>query len=134
VSAEWVAGRHIAIVPVSAMDSETAEALGYAAKLAPRVLAVHIRQASDADRIEDAWTASGTSLPLIVVDASGGDSAMAFHQALEVLKRTEPLNRITVVLPSHRAPSAALVDWCNALKPGSAVVVRQMPAGPEGAS
>jgi hypothetical protein len=108
------------------MDEETTEALTYAASLAHQVLAVHIREASDARSIENEWTQSGTCLPLVVVDASGGDCAIAFRRALEVLRRSELLDQITVVVPANRAPGTGLGDWRDALTSGSAVIVRRM--------
>src|SRR5262245_45345106 len=39
----FVSDSHLAVVPVSALDSPTNDALAYAATLAPRVIAIHLR-------------------------------------------------------------------------------------------
>ena len=127
--------RHVAVVPVAAVDDQTNHALTYATTLAPQVLAVHIRtlKGRQAQGIEDAWERSGASLPLLIVDASSVSSANAFRRALDVLMRTEQLDRITVVVPSHppdhQAHESDVTTWCNALRGQQRIVVRHTPAG-----
>jgi hypothetical protein len=115
--------RHLAVVPVSTFDADTAEALTYAATVAPSVLAVHIRHFADAERIEQAWAKQAMLSPLVVVDATDGDCALAFRQALDVVGRTQGLDQITVVLPRIRQDS----DWRHTLTSGSSVTVQRLP-------
>jgi hypothetical protein len=118
----------LAVVAVSASDSHTAEALEYAASLAPQVLAVHIRRSTDATALEAAWSKAAASPPLIVVDAPDGDCASAFQRALRVLLRTEVSAQITVVLP----PGRERQDWRDTLRCPTPVVIRRMPDAPLG--
>jgi hypothetical protein len=108
----------VAVVPVSALDSDTSEALEYAATLSPRVVAIHLRTVA-ADALEREWSARGERSPLVVVDVSGNDSARAFRRVLDVLERSQQLNQITVVLPAAR--DLDLGDWSSASH-GRAVV------------
>jgi hypothetical protein len=117
--------KELAVVPVAAADLRTREALRYAASLAPRVLALCVRdqRSSRMGALEREWRQAATSEPLVIVDAAAADCATAFCQALEVLRRTESLEQITVVLPAQ----SGATDWWDALQSGSALVVRQTP-------
>jgi hypothetical protein len=125
---------HIALVPVSAVDSQIGQALTYAATLAPQVLAVHLRtdERGQTEAIEDEWTRSGARLPLLILEASRGDSAGAFRRAVEVLKRTQRVDQITIVLPwyppGNRGPEVQAATWCAELQGQRGIAVRQMPA------
>jgi hypothetical protein len=100
----------------------TTEALAYAAVVAPRVLALHIRPSGDSE-IEQAWASRGSTLPLVIVDADNRDCAHAFDQAMQVLLRTEQLEQITVVVPAR----GELGDWRDAVSAGHSVVVERLP-------
>ena len=102
---------HLAVVPVSALDSPTNDALAYAATLAPRVIAIHLRTVA-AETLEREWSSKGERSPLVVVDVSGPDSARAFRRVLDVLERSQQLQQITVVLPSER--DLDLSEWSSA--------------------
>jgi hypothetical protein len=88
------------------------------------VLAVYLGAAEDAQAggIEDEWTQSRAKLPLIIVDASQDDNAGAFRQCLDVLKRTDRPDLITVVIPADAA------GWCEELRGQPGIDVRQTPA------
>ena len=126
---------HIAVVPVSAVDSHLGQVLTYAATLAPQVLAVHLRthERGQTEAIEDEWTRSGATLPLLILEASRGDMAGAFLRVVEVLKRTRRADRITIVLPSYPPATGGremqAATWCAQLHGQRGIAVRQMPAG-----
>ena len=121
---------HVAVVPVSAVDSATTEALRYAATLAPNVLAIHIREPDDPDALEAVWVQAEASSPLVVMDAPDGDYARAFGRALDVLVRSEQRCQIAVVVPfGHQR-----MDWRDACRFPSAVIFTRTAAGWEGRS
>jgi len=105
---------HLAVVPVAALDERTSAALEYAATVAPRVLAIHLRTVP-AETLESDWSSCGSRAPLVIVDASAG----GLRHILEVLEHSQQLEQITVVLPSER--NVDLSDW-SAAEPGRAVV------------
>jgi hypothetical protein len=107
---------HIAVVPVAEFNGQLGRALDYAGTLAPRVLAIHI-----GDEIDPSWDRHTSQVPLVVIDAPPRDRA-ALVQALEVLRRTEQADLITVVLP---AGSPAAVE--PSLVCGRGIIVRSVP-------
>jgi hypothetical protein len=111
-----VTDAHLAVVPVSALDEPTSAALEYAATLAPRVLAIHLRTVA-AEALERDWPAFGQRSPLVIVDPSAG----GLRRVLEVLEHSQKLDQITVVLPTER--DQHLSDW-SAAEPGRQVVAR----------
>jgi len=108
-----VTDAHLAVVPVSVLDAPTSEALDYAATLAPRVMAIHLRTVA-AETLERDWSSRA---PLVIVDASVG----GLRHVLEVLEHSQQLDQITVVLPTER--DLDLSDW-SAAEPGRQVVAR----------
>jgi hypothetical protein len=122
----------LAVVPISGVDHQTDEALNYAVTLAPRVLAVCLRNGHNpqADRIADEWSSTVARPPLVIADAPSGDQAGALRRVLDVLKRTEQLDLITVVIPSASPGDGAA--WCEGLRGQPGVVVRQTPPGAAG--
>ena len=107
---------HLAVVPVTALDERTNAALEYAATLAPRVLAIHLRTVA-AEALERDWSAFSQRSPLVIVDPSAG----GLRRVLEVLEHSQQLEQITVVLPSER--ELDLSEW-SAAEPGRKVVAQ----------
>ena len=62
-----VSDAHLAVVPVAALDAPTSDALEYAARLAPRVLAIHVRTVA-VETLEREWLMFGQRSPLVIVD------------------------------------------------------------------
>ena len=122
----------LAVVPVSAVDYQTDKALKYAVTLAPRVLAVHLRNdgCGQTEGIEDQWSTDLSRPPLVIADAPRGDRAAALRRVLDVLKRTEQLTLITVVIPSASPGDGAA--WGDGLQGQPGVIVRQTPPGSPG--
>jgi hypothetical protein len=116
---------HVAVVPVLTIDDETSEALSFAARLAPSVFAVHICQSHEPDGLQIAWSQTGMSEPLIVVESAGLDYAKVFERTMQVLLREDALQEITVVVPSQQN-----ADWRDGLRSAGSVVVRRMPGRP----
>jgi hypothetical protein len=129
-----LAARHLAVVPICSVDSETLRTLTYAASLARHVFAIHIRGAGDSARLQDEWSQRGECLPLLVVDASSNDRAQTFCRAIEALKRSEQPEQITVVLPPREGVGSGVEDWRDSLASDAAVVVRRMPGRPNRAT
>ena len=125
---------HIALVPVATVDSQVGQALTYAATLTPQVLGVHVRShpRGRAEAIEDEWTRSGATLPLLVLEPPHGDTAGAFRRAVELLKRTELVDQITIVIPSYppddRHQQLQVAAWCAELQGQRGIAIRQTPA------
>jgi hypothetical protein len=89
-------------VVVTACDDQTARALRYAGTLAPRVVAVHLRdaEAGQAEDLESCWAQHQPSVPLVALDASVDDRPGHLLRALRVLRRSEPADLITLLMPA----------------------------------
>lgn len=121
------ATRHIAVVVVADLDAQTARALNYASTLAPHVLAVHVREAEPHQvcRFEASWARLEPRVPLVVLDVSPGDGEDPLLRTLDVLRRTQQADLITLVMPP-RSAGARVPSWIGALAtPG--IVVRDTP-------
>ena len=116
---------HIAVVPLSCVDDRAERALDYAARLAPRVLALHVRDRRRRDGVEAAWATLAPGVPLVVLDAAARDRQGALRRALDILRRSEQVDLITVVIPPREVPGHGLVPaWAGALRgPGIAVTL-----------
>ena len=132
------ASKHIAVVPVVGLDQPAEHALEYAGRLAPRVLAVHVREPQDgrARELEQAWASRAPAVPLMILDGSAADWVRSFLKALDALRRTAQADLITVVVPprwsgarpeSRQGPSAVgALRLALRRRPG--VVVRSLPS------
>jgi hypothetical protein len=128
--------RHIAVVPVADLDGYTESALDYAATLAPRVVAVHVRQ--DPCDFEARWAALSPTASLLVIDTPASQWQTPFVRAVTALKRTGQADLVTVVVPpaaqggqDRRRPwlsSAAALRLALGLHPG--IVVSNAPRQP----
>jgi hypothetical protein len=128
--------RHIAVVPVADLERHTEIALDYAATLAPRVVAVHVRH--DACDFEARWAALSPTASLVVIDTPVPQWKTPFVRAVNALKRTEQADLITVVVPpaAHsgqdrrrpRLSSAAALRLALGINPG--IVVSNAPRQP----
>lgn len=126
---------HIAVVPVAALDVRAARALEYAGTLTPHVLAVHVRDAEpeQARQLEATWADLAPPVPLFVLDTSPRDGRHPLAQALDVLRRTQRADLITVVMPP-RSPvpqpqEQRLYAWVGAVH-GPGIVITDTPDGP----
>jgi hypothetical protein len=117
---------HLAVVPVVGLDQQAEHALEYAGRLAPRVLAVHVREteAGATRDFEAAWSRRAPTVPLMILDGSAGGWQRPFLKALDALRRSAPADLITVVVPP---PSSGALELALRRHPG--VVVRGLPAG-----
>ena len=132
------APKHIAVVPVVGLDQRAAYALECAGRLAPRVLAVHVRGPEDGrvHELEATWAKRAPTVPLLILDGSAGDWERPFLRALDALRRTAQADLITVVVPprwsgarpdSRQGPSAVgALRLALRRRPG--VVVRSLPS------
>jgi hypothetical protein len=120
-----VTDAHLAVVPVLSLDAPTSDALEYAATVAPRVLAIHLRSVA-AETLERNWSSHGERPPLVIVEPSAG----GLRRVLEVLEHSQQLEQITVVLPRDR--DLDLAEW-SAAEPGRQVVAFSLrpPVEPE---
>jgi hypothetical protein len=103
----WASPGHIAVVPVRGLDRQTEQALQYAGKLSARVLAIHVQEhGNPSEQLEILWARTASDIPLLVIDAPAREWRHRFMLALEVLRRTEQADLITVVIPRQptRAP------------------------------
>jgi hypothetical protein len=119
---------HLALVPVLEADERAERAVSYAERLAPRVLAVHIRQRplDRARGLEQTWARRLPRVPLMVLDGSTGDWEGSFLAALDALRWTEKADAITVVMAD--ASSADAVSSLHlALRCRPGVTVRWLP-------
>jgi hypothetical protein len=116
---------HLAVVPVVGLDQQAEHALEYAGRLAPQVLAVHVREAGDGRtrEFEDAWAKRAPAVPLMILDGSAGGWERPFLKALDALRRSARADLITVVVPP---PSSGALQLALGRQPG--VVVRGLPA------
>ena len=132
------APRHIAVVPVVGLDQPAEHALEYAGRLAPQVLAVHVREpeAGPARELAETWARCAPTVPLMILDGSAAGWERSFLQALDALRRSARAELITVVIPprsstarpgSGQAPSA-VGALRLALQRRRGVVVRSLPA------
>ena len=122
---------HIAVVPMWAVDDQTQRALNFATTLAPAVIAIHVREreASEQNRIEESWANTKPMLPLVIVDVDDGhDWSIAFAQAIEMLKRTEQVDLITVVVPASASRAQPLPSWTGTLSGQPGIVVTLAPS------
>ena len=120
--------RHIAVVVMADLDAQTARALKYASTLTPHVLAVHVREAERQPvcRFEESWARLESRVPLVVLDPSPGDGEDPLLQTLDVLRRTQQADLITVVMPP-RSAGARVRSLIGALATRG-IVVRDTPA------
>lgn len=93
-----MSGGHIAVVPVSSVDTHAQAALEYAAARAPQVVALHLRTHAN-HTFEAEWQSRLAALPLVIVDVPNGDRTAALERALTILQRAEQPDRITLVVP-----------------------------------
>jgi hypothetical protein len=91
--------KHIAVVPVAGMDDPTKRALAYAGTLAPHVLAVHLREDDRADDLTQTWATHEAEVPLVVLDARPHERQRVLLRMLELLRRTEGADLVTLVVP-----------------------------------
>jgi hypothetical protein len=110
---------HLAVVPVAALDASTQRALRYAATLAGRVVALHVAD-GPATQLADDWHTQAHDVPLVLLEYAACDSDVLL-QAIEILKRTEGVDRVTVVVPSATGDA----NLARVVRPG--VVVREVP-------
>jgi hypothetical protein len=108
---------HIAVVPVTGLDTPTERALAYAGRLAPRVLAVHLRdgEGDRADDVERTWAVREARVPLVVLDARPHERQRVLRRMLELLRRSEAADLITLVVPpgagvAERLPRGVVVQ------------------------
>jgi hypothetical protein len=91
--------RHIAVVPVADLNGHTQTALDYAATLAPRVVAVHVRR--HPGDFEARWAERSPTASLVVIETPSSTWTSPFVEAVTTLKRTEQARLVTVVVPRH---------------------------------
>ncbi|MDQ3811830.1 MAG: hypothetical protein M3336_16225, partial [Chloroflexota bacterium] len=130
--------KHLALVPVVAVDGPAQRALEYAARLAQQVLAVHVRQAGDGPgrEFEATWATRLPAVPLMIVDGSAGDWERSFLEAIDSLRRTGEADLITVVFPpsacarqaASTRPASAAMGLRMALRRRPGVVVWSLPS------
>ncbi len=84
-------GRHIALVPVFAGDSR--QALEFAARVAPEVIAVGFERRPELE----------LSVPLVIVESRERSWNQSVERVIALLKRRERPDRITLVLPESLA-------------------------------
>lgn len=105
---------HLAVVPVTHLDAQTDRALRYASTLSARVVALHIA-ADGAPGFAERWAARGSTVPLVVLHSPH----RRLPRAIDVLRRSQRADRVTLVLPEGSTPGVL----------GSGVVVRAVPGG-----
>jgi hypothetical protein len=93
---------HIAVVPVGAVGDLSRHALDYASRVAPRVLAVHVRNGQPMD-VQADWEAQARDVPLVVLETSDHDWKSALVGVLRHIKKKERPDLITVVVPRSSA-------------------------------
>ena len=124
-------------MPVAALDRETERALEYAGTLAPRVVAVHLRESEDGQGggLADAWADREPLVPLVVVDYAERDWTGSLLRVMDVLRRTETTERITVVVPAGLgvagSESGPVRTWAEPLS-AAGIAVRITPPSRRG--
>ncbi|MEV7776952.1 APC family permease [Kitasatospora sp. NPDC088351] len=92
--------RHLAVVPVAALDLPGMRALAYAASLQQPVLAVHVSPTEEeAERFRGYWRLWGDHLPLEVMLSPYRAIVAPLVNYLEALHRQRPDVTLTVILP-----------------------------------
>jgi amino acid transporter len=99
--------RHLAVVPIAALDRAALQALAYAASMAVPVLALHVSPSTEeAERFHRYWRAWGDHLPLEVVVSPYRATLAPLANYIEALHRQRPEMTLTVVvpelIPAHR--------------------------------
>jgi hypothetical protein len=125
------ARKHIAVVPVAVCDHQTQRALSFARTLAPKVLAMLVRSKHQYGRaFEEMWAKLEPQVPLVILDAPSSDAQGQLVRAIDVLRRAEETELITVVIPqnSPEEPQAQWAPhWADTLLRLPGIVVRNTP-------
>jgi hypothetical protein len=93
---------HIAVVPVGTVGDLSRRALDYASRVAPRVLAVHVRTGQPMD-VQADWEAHERDVPLVVLETPDGEWKGPLVGMLRHIKKKERPDLITVVVPRSSA-------------------------------
>lgn len=94
--------KHVAVVPVSAMNRPVLKALQYATSLSAQVTAVHVSSdAAKAAVLEREWERWGMGVPLVVIESPYRSLSGPLLQFLSEMKKVEGADMVTVVLPEY---------------------------------
>ncbi len=92
--------RHLAVVPIAALDRAALQALAYAASMTVPVLALHVSPSTEeAKRFHRYWRAWGDHVPLEVVVSPYRATLAPLANYIEALHRQRPEITLTVVVP-----------------------------------
>ncbi len=116
--------RHVAVVPLGALDHSAQRALEFAGTLAPHVVAVHVRAANTAPdpEFDVRWSRGEPLVPLLVIDDPRHDWKPAFVMALDALRSTLDADVITVVVQPTQQDA-----FRRALAHTPGVLIRNLP-------
>jgi amino acid transporter len=98
------AAREHVIVPVDEINKLTVGAIGMARAISANVTAVHLTDDIEgAERLREQWERAAPDVPLLIIDSPYRAFSAPMVAYIDLLERTEPDKRITVILPGFKA-------------------------------
>jgi len=102
VPADRTAVREHVIVPVDGVNKISMAAMALARELSTRVTAVYITDdRDDAQQVHEGWDKAVPDVPLMIIESPYRAFVAPMLAYIESLERSEPGERITVVLPTY---------------------------------
>jgi amino acid transporter len=98
------ASRDHVIVPIDGINRVSLGAIGMARAISANVTAVHLTDdLAAAEQLRQRWERVAPDVPLLIIDSPYRAFAAPMIAYMELLERTEPDKRITVILPGFKA-------------------------------
>lgn len=98
------AAREHVIVPIDGLNKVSIGAIGMARAISSNITAVHLTDDLEAaETFKEQWERVAPDVPLLIIDSPYRAFAAPMIAYMELLERTEPDKRITVILPGFKA-------------------------------
>jgi len=98
------AARDHVVVPVEGLNKVTVGAIGMARAISSNITAVHLTDdLSAAEDFKEQWERVAPDVPLLIIDSPYRAFSAPMLAYMDLLERTEPDKRITVILPGFKA-------------------------------